>query len=1233
MGQLDLINDDMIQLSSSFSRSTNLELDYLDSSKLNNIFITPKFEQGLMELFNSILDENSNHRVKVVSGSPGLGKSTFALLASNAVAKANPRVVRSLIASNTNGNKKELQRLFEEFQKSRKSKLLPVFLNGYMGDIEDAFIDKLQTSMELVGLSKEFDKLLKEVAKNQISIVRKWESSFPEIYYRYCELLEQEGIELVEFEKKLKRGTASAREEFDQIYSEITGGASAVSGVKNDLITLYKKSIKLLEKNGYTGIYVVYDEFGKYLEKGIHNPSLLNVQFLQDFAEFCDRSGKGQCHLTLITHLSVSQYASKLPVTIQKEWAKIEGRFQESSFYDRSTNHYKMISMVFEKTLADSNKKLNSSWKKYVSDFSSQFDGGKLALENFLEGKDSLKTIERCYPLHPGVLALLPALSQKVAQNERTLYTFLTRDEDHSLKRYISRGLDSKNLEILSFGKLYEYFTPLIAKDTGVGGNYKIQLIFEESCSKIKKDNILGREIIALASLLSIVKDSNFAPISEELIIAMFAGDYSEKEIITEVKNLVKRKVLLLNKIKNQFELVEGSSVDIDEEINKLKRKKLASKELVKILKNYIRPTYITPNKYNFDHKIIRYYRTEILSYEEMVKLPQTFRPNFGREDGVVFYVIPFSKDELDQARSVISKSERECVAFVLPTTFVECRADLEELNAVNALFANKEIINSGPLVKKELERHRQILIESIEKIVNTVLGRTFINAKGYYPPMGDSQTLKHMCELNRFLGNVFEKVYSKSVDFNSEYANRNKISGNIALARKQVIDGLYSNRDKVNIGLEGNGPEVAVFKALKQVSKLNYSETSLDIAPRSQVGALLNDYKKLISNGITAEEIINTFIAPPYGIRKGIMPLLMASWDLSMESPVNHYHDGKFVSNVDGEHYDMIMKQPKSCTVQYTEISKIKREYVAKLGKVFGNNEVSEVQDLLTAIYSWRRSIPESSKVSEQLSSDEKKVLIYIDSAKEPDKLIFEKLPEALGFESITDKTSDSVIRKIVDRYAEEVTIIKAVYPALIKDLHSQMVEALQFIQEKCLGENPIEYSKGMNLAELWQSTLDRFQDNIKHYPYSKNTAKFLGRVKGFDSSKHQQYFIETVADALTNANPRNWDTKGKAMYEFTLTQAIQEIETVVEYMATNIGGESAIAFINKETGEKNYIRLGIMTDLNDRLNEKAHRVEDIISELSDKDRNNLLVNLLKKNAVDTKNINSSTEFGENIL
>ena len=1206
-----------LKLAASFERSTNVEIDYKDRRKLNDIFITSKFEQESIELLNSILNKNSNQRVRVLSGSPGLGKSTYALFASNLVSKNNPRVIKRPLKLNENKNREKLLKLFSLFQKRKNFKLLPVFLNGYMGNIEDAFIEKLQESMASVGLIKDFNTVVREVSKSQISIIKKWQNSFPEIYARYGQMLEDEGHKLESFEKSLKKGNASSKELFESIYSEITGGASSSTNVRSVLIGLCKKCIELLRKKGYAGIYVVYDEFGKYLEKGVHNPGLLNVQFLQDFAEYCDRSGENQCHLTLITHLSVSQYALKLPLSVQKEWAKIEGRFQESSFFDRNTNHYKMISTVFEKTLAESNQELNSQWNFYIDAFSKRFKDGGSGLKALLSLKDSKAIIEQCYPLHPVVLALLPSLSQKVAQNERTLYTFLTRDEENSLSRFIDYNLQEKGLNLLGFSKLYEYFSPLIAKDTGVGGNYKIHLIYEASCDKITSDNMLAKEIIALAALLSIIKDSASAPLSEAFIIACLEGDYAKSEIQRELKRLFEKKILVLNKIKNQFELIEGSSVDIDEEIKKLKEKKLTSKELVRLLKKHIKPSYIIPNKYNFEYKTTRFFRGEVISFEGLVQLRPSLGPHYGQEDGIVYYIAPFSKDELDQSKNLIKKLSNECVAFILPNTFIECKSDLEELNAVNALYTDKNVMNSGPLVKKELDRHRDILIESIKKVTKTLLGKTFLKAKCFYPKLEKQSSVQHFSQLNRFLGNIFELEYKHSIIFNSEYTNRHKITGNIALARKKVIDAMIKNRHrmKYNFGLEGNGPDMAILKALKKITKLSQKEDKFQFNDNSPLGMGQNEYKNMIGKpgGASSEEIIKKFISPPYGIRKGILPLLISIWDHSLEGPVSHYCEGKFVTVIDGDHYDMLLKQPKICQIQYIEISKAKRDYILKMGQVLGKKKVNEIQSLLEIIYSWRKNIPEFTKACYDTGTKEKRLFVHIDSAWEPAKLVFEEIPKSLGHEVITDNTTISHVEKIIRSLKKAIDNIAQTYPDLIIDLNMQLIEAIQILQRRCLGETPFQYTKGANIAKIFKSTIGRLEANVRNYPFSQKASRFIGRINGFDNNRHPQYFIETVADALTGSSPRNWDIRGRPMFEFMLNQAISEIEAVAEYLSERIGGESAIAFINKNTGERDFIKLGIITSLDDDLRDRANQIESLMDGLSKKDRKNLLTNLLK--------------------
>src|SRR5690606_36072906 len=156
-----------------------------------------------------INDEHSNQRVRVLSGSPGLGKSTFALLMSNIVSKRNPKIVKSKLEESKDSLQKDLLLKFEAFQKSKTSKLLPVFLNGDLGDIEDAFIQKLEAAFEREGLGKDFEKLSSSSSKKYFEIVTKWKKNFPEIYSNYQVLVTQKTGDLEEFEKALKKGKSS----------------------------------------------------------------------------------------------------------------------------------------------------------------------------------------------------------------------------------------------------------------------------------------------------------------------------------------------------------------------------------------------------------------------------------------------------------------------------------------------------------------------------------------------------------------------------------------------------------------------------------------------------------------------------------------------------------------------------------------------------------------------------------------------------------------------------------------------------------------------------------------------------------------------------------------------------------------------------------------------------------------------------------------------------------------
>ena len=1155
----------LVQLSDSYNRSTNLELDFKDSSKLKNIYLSSKFQEGLKEIFISILEKNSNQRVRVLNGSPGLGKSTFALLTAQIISKKNPHLVSQLMEKSN----KKLNADFTEFQKSRKTKLLPVFINGYEGDMEQVFINKLKLALLDQGISG------KDTANNTVDF--------------------------------------------------------------------YKTTLKLLKKKGWSGIFVIYDEFGKYLEKGVHNPTDLNLQFLQNFAEFCNRSGETQCHLLLITHLSISQYASQLPIHVQQEWAKIEGRFQESAFYDKNADYYKVISSVFEKNILQTDPILAKKHKNYISKYLSGFQ--EEAFEGFIDSHNIKSIILDCFPLHPSVLSLLPHLSKKVAQNERTLYTFLTRDENHSLKRFLDSHAIKSGDDLLMPYDLYQYFKPLIGKDIGIGGSYKIQLIAEDAFKKIDKKDEVSKQIISLIALCSVIKDIHFAPLTEKFILSCFNQPFSKEDIKKSLKILKSKRVIFYNKSIQQYILQEGSPIDINEEISKLKNIQLTSKDLVQVLKRYFKTDFITPKKYSFDKAVSRFYRTEIISVEELKSLKTKKIPDFYREDGVVFYVVPFSHDELIYAKSEIKTILFPLTVFVLPTQFVECKKDIEELNAVDCLYNNQEILSASPLVKKELDRHKEVLLASINSLLKPLIGYMSLSAEALYSKKNSSKEMTHFKELQRYLGSLFQEEYKKYVRVNLDYMNRHSVSGSIALGRKKFIDALKKNKQiqgsvtqgKNSLGsatqgknslfqdpvdyIEGRGPSYMIFKTIQSLSRFKYddSKKTYQINPQSDYFKFFEEYKKILSEypqGIPGNILLDKLIAPPYGLRLGVLPVFIALADLCFKQPVSHYFEEAYVKELDGDHYDLLMKYPKKTVIQYTFIEAKQQKFLDGLAKIF-NAKNKSVRSVIEALLRWRKSLPESTKLSSQLSQAGRKLFICMDSSKELDKFLFNSIPDCFDKPSIHVKTKNNEIDDILTQLNKTKKEMDGVYRNLLLKIQDKLINFIHFIDKQCLNK-PIKTIGKDNLIKKIQATLLQ----VQKYPFSSSASHFIGRALSFNSSKHNQYFLETIADVLTGSSPRYWDDKGYSKFEFALKRIKTEIELACEIANPNFNRQSVLAFIDKGNQQKTFVKLGVVSSVDKHLRPAIEKIKATLNSFDEIDKRKVVLAILE--SIDTKDLST---------
>ena len=187
---------------------------------------------------------------------------------------------------------------------------------------------------------------------------------------------------------------------------------------------------------------------------------------------------------------------------ISDEWKKVEGRFKPTSINIKYDQCLSLIGHIFPKT---------GQWKNFKAKFDKElnnlynqawdFKGFMLPPES--EGENPF---ENGYPLHPITLFALDRLSKKVAQNERTFFTYLAGDEDNSLFSQLMK-YDLEEFHFIGLDAIYDYFE-LNIKAFKTDESYGIYKKLQYALSKLGLDGEgYQTKILKAIAAINIISD------------------------------------------------------------------------------------------------------------------------------------------------------------------------------------------------------------------------------------------------------------------------------------------------------------------------------------------------------------------------------------------------------------------------------------------------------------------------------------------------------------------------------------------------------------------------------------------------------------------------------------------------------------------------------------------------------------------------------------------------------
>ena len=1171
-----------------YQSSVNLQFDLNKKNKIDSYIPTQQSVTILKRYLNAIYNTGYNEdNATVLIGPYGRGKSHLLLVMSQIMSGENDAVDKECLddlfgrIAHIDNETAELARMITD----RKKLMLPVIINSNYSDINQSFILALREALDRAELTDLFPETYFDSA---ISMINTWEHDYENAYKTFTKLLKEKKTT----PGKLKEGLAvCGRDEyilFCEIYPKITNGAEFNPMQNTDVVKMYSKTAAALcEQKNYCGIYIIFDEFSKFLESAAANQNMQNFKLIQDFAELAARSGDVQIHICCVTHKEILDYSQN------ESFRTVDGRFKKVYFVASSEQSYELVANAIEHS-----NKFERFYNKHREQFDmiSQSAYRTNVFKDLCEEKYESIIVRNCFPLHPITVYALIRVSELVGQNERTLFTFLSQTEEHTLSDFLSKDRDDTRLYYLTIDSIFDYFSELFRIEVF---DPRIHSIWAKTNTALKQtDDPNQRKILKTIAVINIINDVDFIPVSNNIKSAV---NMSDEDYNYSIEQLTRSHILTIRR-NGQYAFLTPNGVDIRKTIRNYIEQGLVRLDRPAILKNAYSVPYILPRQYNSDRCMMRYFRTTFMEAKDLCDYNGDFSELMNGADGIIIHLITDKAEERSHIEQRLSELD-------LPANIIVCVSEcwiendlLNEYSAACMLEGSKAAEDIH--FRDELLIYKEDLFKSIQEISNRIYTPSNPNTAYYNEETCLEDVTKPML-LNRELSRICSVYYSNSPVVNNEMINKDHLTAQIKKARAKAIDWILEHPDKIP-QMEGYGPEVSVFRSAISVMELDKADTSKD-NDLTRVLEIINEY---IAEGerrfVSFAEIFDCLTAAPYGMRKGIIPIYIAYVMRKYRDRIVVYLKNKEIE-LSGEIFNNIDDSPSDHGFNVEVGTKERNDFLDAVIKLFSddeNNAAVNKRNMATSLMqAWFRGLPKFSRIHQFIydsGSESKQVPQSIDQLRKkllmydvnPYDFMFRFIPEIFECDDCT-----AITKYIIDFVGDSKNFIsefKLYLAKRVKKLFNSKMDG--------------------SLFAVMKDWYDRFSDRTKKNVFDADTnavIKFIVTNTDYDDS----YVVSALAKSITMLAVEDWSDDTVVKFIDSITRVI-DIVNNYENMASFVDEQQVS--ISLSIDGKKYERSLDDTEISPMAETTLSNIEEILNEYADsitaQEKISVLLKLLKK-------------------
>ncbi|MDF0728436.1 hypothetical protein PY093_17500 [Cytobacillus sp. S13-E01] len=937
-----------------FKSSVNIKFDINKEEYFKRYLPTPSHADSLLGILKGFNHTEENHS-HIIIGPYGTGKSLLGTILSGIVSKNVNKNTFNLLLEKFNNVDDDIYKELGIVRNSNK-RYLPVILNGYEGKFRQAIISSIMTVINNSGI----DITIPGVVTKIIETLDIWKKEYPKTFKQFKVLLSERNYDITSWRMEVLTQEKKEIQWFSDVFPTLTSGAQFLVDFHEDFMGQIKYVLDELSKEGI-GLFIVYDEFGRFLQNLEVHEIHETMQDLQDLAELSDHYSDDM-HLLIITHKNLRQYFLKFNDEYKNEFQRIEKRFK---LYHIESDKATFIRLTAS-TLNNLNIKQNKTdieVKNFLRKYPLFPELNQVEIENIV--------IKGVQPIHPVTLYLLPFLSSLHGQNERTLFTFLESYDKGGLLKHINNSNDYYLPH-----QLFDYFFPSLDIED-IEQDSPSMVLYKKITNKIPEINNIEKldelNILKFITLWNITGlQSKFKTTSEFLSFAMEKKELVIKQILSSLESY---KAIRYNRVLGYWEVFEGSSFNIDELIiEQLDSTNISRKRKLSILEDSLTRKFYLSNDYN-DKKSITRFASVNLVYSSDI-LNNVFDSAEDRRkkeaDAIINYVILESSNDYERVVKALQLYRDEHSIFCISTyTFDFIEKQVIDYYLVEKLLDDEELLKKDKDLKSELLLRKEDLLFVINDFMSVYQK---FDSNLFWILKNDRAHINNEIVLGIRLSELMFELYPDTPEIRNDSYNRRKINNVQQKAGYKVVDNIINNFSEYNINIDGNGPDYLIFATTFKNNKFNFKD--LNKIENSSFNKIRNRLLSIINENPNGKLSLLTDVLfeKPFGIRKPLIPILLIALLRDKWDELLFYRNGMFIDNVNGEILFSMVEDSSNYQFIYFQLDNRYNKLIENITTIFKEfyNDLNNTHKILAAneaMLKWLRTLPRYTQTTNKLN------------------------------------------------------------------------------------------------------------------------------------------------------------------------------------------------------------------------------------------------------------------------